>query len=196
MKKYSLLLLSFFLIQCSSGKMSELYQVYNSKDFLYWSENKKLTWDDFQGEPLDSSGLAGEIQIYNPSTIEKASLFSSAKLTSICVFDKKHSWINKKFASGDILLYNQTIFDIYEVYTRILRRTFDSTVFSLTDYTQKFHQMTEKNNSELKDRIEKFRKESNLGQNRKALITWSFQIKKELDSLKEYKFDSPGDNKR
>ncbi len=103
MKKYLFLLTSLFLTQCATSKISELYQIYNKQDYLLWSEDRELTWDDFQGEPLSSSNSYGsEIHIYNPSNIEKANMFSSAKLTSICVFDKKHSWVNKNFASKDL----------------------------------------------------------------------------------------------
>ena len=187
MKKYLLLLFSLFLIQCGANKISELYQTYNKEDYLYWSTDRKLTWDDFQGEPLSSSNsYASEIHIYNPSTIEKSNLFSSAKLTTICVFDKRHSWVNKQSATKDLLLYNQVIFNIYELYTRKLRERFDSTSFGFNDYTEKFHKMTEEINNKLSDRVEKFRKESNLGQNKEVIFDWNNQINNELVNLKKY----------
>ncbi len=49
--------------------------------------------------------------------------------------------------------------------------------------------MTEEINNELSDRIEKFRKESNLGQNKEIIIEWDNQINKELSELKKYRQD-------
>jgi hypothetical protein len=190
MKKYFIVCLTLFLVQCSTTRISELYQVYDKVNYIYWSESKKLSWQDFEGEPLGSSNNhASEIHVYNPATIEKANLFSSPKLTSICVFDKKHSWVNQKIANDDILLYNQIIFNIYELYTRMLRKEFKNTDFSLDDYIKEFHFISEKNNSNLSDRIEKFRSESDLGQHKRALERWNKIIDDELASLNDYKMD-------
>ncbi|MBK7630881.1 MAG: hypothetical protein IPJ23_09290 [Ignavibacteriales bacterium] len=190
MKKHLLLILAIFFVQCTTTRISELYQVYDKVNYIYWSDSKKLSWQDFEGQPLgSSSNYASEIHIYNPATIEKANLFSSPKLTSICVFDKKHSWVNKKIANDDMLLYNQIIFNIYELYTRMLRKEFKNTDFSIDDYIKEFHLIAEKNNSNLSDRVEKFRSESDMGQHKKALERWNKIIDNELASLVEYKMD-------
>ena len=188
MKKYSLVLLSFLFVQCATTKTSDLYQTYTKENYVYWSDSKKLTWDDFQGTPIGSNeNYVTEIHLYNPATIEKANYFSTAKLTSICVFDKKHSWVNKKSASADLLLYNQVIFNIYELYTRKLRKEFYSTNFGLDDYIQQFHTMTEKNNSDLKNRLEDFRRDADLGKNVAGIKFWEMTVDKELDELKEFR---------
>jgi hypothetical protein len=44
--------------------------------------------------------------------------------------------------------------------------------------------MTEKNNNDLLNRIEEFKKESNLGQNKKSLMQWVDKINNELLELK------------
>ena len=188
MKKYSLVLLSFLFLQCATTKTSDLYQTYSKENYIYWSDSKKLTWDDFQGTPIGSNeNYVTEIHLYNPATIEKANYFSTAKLTSICVFDKKHSWVNTKNASAELLLYNQVMFNIYELYTRKLRKEFYSTDFSLDDYIQEFHTMTEKNNSDLKNRLEDFRRDADLGKNVAGIKFWEMTVDKELDELKEFR---------
>ena len=190
MKKYIIAALSVFLVQCATTRISELYKVYDKENYIYWSESKNLTWEDFQGKPIGSDdNYVTEIHLYNPSTIEKANLFSAAKLTSICVFDKKHSWVNKKNASDDMLLYNQVMFNIYELYERLLRKEFDNTDFGFDDYIQEFHTMTEKNNSELKNRLEDFRRDADLGKNVAGIKKWDMMIDRELDELKAYKID-------
>ncbi|MDP2365218.1 MAG: hypothetical protein Q8M94_15810 [Ignavibacteria bacterium] len=190
MKKYILTVLSAFLIQCATTRISELYQVYDKANYIYWSESKKLTWNDFQGKPLGTNeNYVTEIHLYNPATIEKANYFSTAKLTSICVFDKKHSWVNKKNASDNLLLYNQVMFNIYELYTRKLRKEFYNTDFSFDDYIQQFHTMTEKINSDLKDRLEDYRNDVDLGNNVAGIKMWKITIDRELAELNALKVD-------
>jgi len=180
-------MLSIFLLQCASTKISELHNIYKTDDYIFWDENRKLAWEDFKGEPLDTSeNYSSEIIIKNPSTIERANLFSSFKLTSICVFDKRHSWVNKKFVTPSLLLYNQTIFDIYELYVRKLRKEFSETDFGIDDYSEKFHRMAEKINGDLIDTIEEFRKESKIGKDENVITQWSIKIKNELEELKQF----------
>ena len=188
--KYILILSSVLFVQCAATRTSELYQTYDKVNYVYWSDSRKLTWEDFQGKPIGSNeNYVTEIHLYNPATIEKANIFSTAKLTSICVFDKKHSWVNKKNASADLLLYNQVIFNIYELYTRKLRKEFYNTEFGLDDYIQQFHLMTEKNNSDLKDRLEDYRSDADLGKNVAGIKLWEMTIDKELEELKAYKVE-------
>lgn len=190
MKKYSLVLLSFLFVQCATTRTSELYQTYDKMNYLYWSDSRKLTWEDFQGKPIGSNeNYVTEIHLYNPAIIEKANIFSTAKLTSICVLDKKHSWVNMKNASADLLLYNQVIFNIYELYTRKLRKEFNNTDFGFDDYIQQFHLMTEKNNSDLKDRLEDYRSDADLGKNIAGIKLWEMTIDQELEELKAYKVE-------
>jgi hypothetical protein len=72
MKKLSFLLLSLFLVQCSAGKLAESHQTYSQDDYLYWSETRKLSWDDFKGmHPSSSDNYSTEIFMSIPSSIEK-----------------------------------------------------------------------------------------------------------------------------
>ena len=190
MEKLFFLLLSLFLIQCSAGKISELHQTYNQEDYLYWSETRRLTWEDFKGKPAGTSDdYSTEIFMSIPSSIEKENLFSPPKLTSVCVFDKQHSRINKNIANGTLLIYYQTIFDIHEVYARKLRKTFLETDFGLNDFKEKYRSMTEKNNNDLLNRIEEFRRASKLGQNKETVKQWAAKIRNELQELYQFKKD-------
>jgi hypothetical protein len=189
MKYLPFILLSLLSIQCSAGKLSESHQTYSQDDYLYWSETRKLSWDDFKGVPAGSSdNYSTEIFMSIPSSIEK-DVFNSPKLTSVCVFDKRHSWVNKNIMNDALLLYDQTIFDIHEVYARRLRKTFLETDFGLNDFKEKYQSMTEKNNNDLLNRIEEFKRESNFGQNKKSVMQWTIKIKYELQELNQYKKD-------
>jgi len=123
-----------------------------------------------------------------PSSVEK-NLFGPPTLTSLCVFDKRHSWVNKNIANDDLLFYDQTIFDLHEVYARTLRKTFLETAFGLNDFKEKYKDMTEKNNNDLLNHIEEFKKESNFGQNKETVRKWADNIKNELQKLNQFRKD-------
>jgi len=189
MKKLAFLLLSLFLVQCSAGKLAASHQTYSQDDYLYWSDTRKLSWDDFKGAPVGSSDYnSTELFMSIPSSIEK-NLFDAPTLTSLCVFDKRHSWVNKNVANDELLLYDQTLFDIHEVYARRLRKTFLETAFGLNDFKEKYQDMTEKNNNDLLNHIEEFKRETNLGQNKKTLMQWVDKINNELLDLNQFKKD-------
>ena len=187
MKLFILLALSLFMFQCASNNLPALYKNYNSSEYLFWSNARKLAWDDFKGIPMDLSGkTASGIHVYNPASIEMQNIFTPAKLTAICVFDKNTSWVNLKVASNSLLLYDQVIFDIYELYTRKLREQFDKTNFNISDYKEKFRRLTEKNNRELIKEVEQLRKDTYSGQISEATKLWNYKISNELNSLEKY----------
>ncbi|MDR3668553.1 MAG: hypothetical protein P4L35_17055 [Ignavibacteriaceae bacterium] len=189
MKKLPFLLLSLFLFQCSAGKLSTSHQTYNQDDYLYWSDTRKLSWDDFKGVPQGSSNdYTTQLFMSIPSSIDKTP-FTAPTLTSTCIFDKRKSWVNKNVANDTLLLYCRTIFDIHEVYARKLRKTFMETNFGLNDFKEKYTDMTSKNNNDLMNRVEEFRRESFYGQKSKVVYHWASQIKNELQDLNQYKKD-------
>ncbi len=188
MRRLTFLIFALFFIQCSSARLSDLYQKYNRNDYLYWSIDRQLTWDDFQGTPTEASGgAASEINIYNPATIERPNIFSSPKLTAICVFDKKTSWVKKNLKTNNLLLYNQVIFNIYELYTRKLRQNFIQTDFSGEGYIKKFHKLAQRMNQHIINEVQTFRVKSKYGENAEEVLKWNKHINSELEKFKDYK---------
>jgi len=60
--RYLLFLFTILLLQCGGNKIITRQNIDRS-DILYWSEGRKLTWDDFQGNPiLTDSSVATEIK--------------------------------------------------------------------------------------------------------------------------------------
>jgi len=49
--------------------------------------------------------------------------------------------------------------------------------------------MTEKNNSDLKDRLEDYRRDADFGKNVAGIKLWEMTIDKELEELKAYKVE-------
>lgn len=176
--------MALIALNCTTSHNSGLYEKYNSDDFLFWSSDRSLRWSDFQGIASSSiQNLPSEIFIYNPSTIEKSNLLSKPALTSFIVFDKKKSWCKKENMTEQYLLYNQVIFDLYELYRRYLIQNFGSTDFSTEGYKEEFKKLTNENNKSLLLRIEQFRSESNLGDDFNVVKNWNTRIRLEILTL-------------
>jgi|GEM_PF-2561187 len=183
-------ILSFFFMQCAQENVPGLYKAYRSDDYLYWSQSRKLTWKDFEGYPVNpEEKTISDIHVYNPSMIVKDNLFSKPRIVSICVFDKKHSWVNTNIATKSALLYDQLIFDVYELYARKLREEFSKTDFSGDDYKAVFQKLAEQNNEALIQTIKEIRKDTSLGQIKEATNLWQYKIDEGLQSLENYGVD-------
>lgn len=177
---------SALFIHCSSKPIVK--QNVDTEDALYWSETRKLSWDDFQGQPILGTGaIVSEIVVKNPTNFERKGLFGKSNCQAHCYVDKKNSWVDRKNAKDELLLYNQTIFDIYELYTRQLRQTFASTSFGLKDPIKIFNHVVEKNNEQLFARLKAFRTETGMGQKFETVKSWSAQISAELRALEAFK---------
>lgn len=181
------LFFAFFFLQCASNNFNDFFKTYNTEEYSYWTGKNDLSWAEFEGIPNDTSAdVASHIQVYNPAIIEMKNAFSNATLAAICLFDKKKSWVIKAEASEYQLLYDQVIFNIYELYTRKLRMTFSKTNFSIEDYKNKFQTITKENNQQLIKTINQVRKDTFSGQIGEATKLWYDKISDELDSLKDY----------
>ena len=91
-----------------------------SPDTIYWSKDRKLTWNDFQGQPdynyaevaaLTSSGIVHFKGCENGKIIYKVQSY----------FEKKHSWFKPEAKTDHHLKHEQIHFNITELYARKLR---------------------------------------------------------------------------
>lgn len=110
--------ISFLLFSLTTKKN------FDDDEKIIWSENKKLTWDDFKGK-IDTSKInvlaetCWEIKIIESRYDNKIPVF---KLGSF--FIKNKSW---KITNDDYsLAHEQLHFDIAEIFARKIRKAYDS----------------------------------------------------------------------
>ena len=100
------------------------YRVNNPQKYqleISWSENRKLSWDDFKGEVSEKSSFDTESYcsiIYQTSLV---SVFTKAKLVVTNTFDCTKTWVRADKKTDSILNHEQRHFDLCEVYTRKLK---------------------------------------------------------------------------
>lgn len=186
MRIWIILFSGFIFWQCANKEITR--QNLAAEDIVEWSETRKLAWSDFQGVPIATGeAIISEIVVKNPASIERTNVFAKTKLTAQCYMDKKNSWVDQSRATNELLLYNQTIFDIYELYVRKLRQTFAATDFGLREAIKTFNAVVDKNNQALLQRLKEFRTASRMGAEAEKVKSWSEKIAAEIKSLDEYR---------
>ncbi|WNH12820.1 hypothetical protein [Thalassobellus suaedae] len=106
---------------------ANIYIVENAKVYeteIEWSANRKLTWEDFKGQP-DIENFPNALAVTNSGFgYESGSLsfFKEGKLFVRNLFYNHGSWVLPKGKTDYVLRHEQIHFDITEIYTRILRK--------------------------------------------------------------------------
>jgi hypothetical protein len=171
---------------------AKLYRVTDPKQYekeIEWSATRKLTWDDFKG----ATTLTDLTSRTAASTYGKISfrtnyinLFIKGKAFVRATFLCDSSWV-KPFVKGnkDVLLHEQTHFDITELYTRRLRKQFAEFKISVFNM-QKANNMFTNNYLDYYHRQHQFDYESEHGLDTAKEKVWEETIKKELNELEAF----------
>ena len=150
-------------------------------DTLNWSA-KRLTWDSFKGNPTSSSIIKSRINFNIVYKFER-----DPKQMNILHFDVKnfihtnYSWVREEHKTDLMLLYNQTIFDIAELYTRKIQYRLNRTTVNPSDVSKTADSIYTKIFFQCQDEISTFQLESNFGSNKNVIKSWSDSILFELE---------------
>ncbi|WP_127122463.1 hypothetical protein [Chryseotalea sanaruensis] len=157
-----------------------------SNDTLQWRESRPITWDDFKGEPMEGLGLAGEIFCMNLANFERPNAFQKTKFKVVAIFDRTKSWIDSNARTETGLIYFLVMFNIYEVHARSLRRDLATSKFGY-DPTPLFQEKYNNSMTNLANEFNQFRRETKMGADVSALMTWKKRVEEELITLEEFR---------
>ncbi|MFD2601479.1 hypothetical protein [Flavobacterium suzhouense] len=174
---FNLLAISMLSIPLRINKNSE-------DDKILWSSTKRLKWDDFKGmanDTLDThvAQTQGSIEIVRTEIYKNI-----PKITLHCYFIKSLSWT--KVDDIETLNHEQLHFDIYELFTRKIRKAFNElnrkNISDINEYQKVYNLYIEKCNAfnELYDHEVYF--------NEKKQLMWNLKIEQELKKLKDFEY--------
>ncbi len=104
----------------------------HNSEKITWSENQKLTWQDFKGEPVPSASFVASTNSglsFQYSYTTKGDDVS-VKYSVSSFFDPNSSWYKPSKVNDHILNHEQAHFDISELHARKLRKNLDGKQFS------------------------------------------------------------------
>ncbi|MBV6462357.1 MAG: hypothetical protein HJHJAOHD_02506 [Flavobacteriales bacterium] len=153
-------------------------------DYIPWTENYKLKWNDFNGNisnlPIDA--LTVIIREVKQVGLSK----SSININIFCYFDRNSSW--KRYNVGKNLLeHEQLHFDLAEIFTRKLRKAYMEYIsYDLNETAIELKEIREKIYLEEKKMDELYDQETNFSKNKEKQKEWEKKIKAMLKEYEQY----------
>ncbi|MGJ7031573.1 DUF922 domain-containing protein [Niabella hirudinis] len=169
--------------------------IYRVPDFrkhegeIYWSPQRKLTWDDFKGTPSAtgyfSFGAATSCDLKMESN--SFSLLKKPKFYTEAVFNCYVSWVRPVARGNDtVLAHEQCHFDIGELYRRKMQRQLDESNLAVFGLQEAVNRIVRDVNKQMVKRNDAYDEETAHGVNKDRQREWALLIARELDALKMY----------
>lgn len=178
-----ILIVSLLYINSSFG------QSISEDNLVFWSETKKLTVDDFgiktQGEVIRPAIAQFSID-YAVNGFDFLTKNFNKKVR--CYMIKSASVIDTTANVASSLRYEQTLFDICELYVRQFRKTLKENRKKIVNGLKVVEELSQINMSDFANRRTSYDMETNSGTIEDKLSEWELQIKKELGDLKEFAY--------
>lgn len=164
------------------------YQQTTDNTQIYWTNSKRLSWDDYLANPdtQDTSNLA--LTYYGIACSMKTKKDSVA-ITVRSLFDKSKSWVKPADRTDSLLMHEQGHFDITEIYSRILKKTLQETSFKKAVLSADFNQLYKMNAVNLNAEQGIYDEETDHGRIALKQTEWEKKIKERLLELKSYHGD-------
>jgi hypothetical protein len=167
----------------------------NDDNYIYWSAERKLTAADFAIKTSD--GKAGSIAAqyffsYQVNSLDFMTKNFNKKVHN-CII-RSASWIDTTYDIKTSLRYQQTLFDLAEVYARHFRRDLKENRKKLAKGTEFVKELSTKAMTDFAKREVDYVSDTQFGTNPVMQERWEGIIRMELDALKE--FAAPDEAKR
>jgi hypothetical protein len=173
---------SIFFLLCSSIAFSQA-----NADNLSWSATRKLTVEDFTIKTKDLQASTSYGQYYMDFEVRGFDAFSknfNKRVHNYLI--RSASWIDTTSDVTIALRYQQTLFDICEIYTRQLRKDLKENRKKLLKGTQIVNELNATAMSAFSRRRLAYDSETGSGTIAEKQSQWEEQVQKELAALQEY----------
>ena len=155
--------------------------------YLYWNANRKLTVSDFAIKTSDGKAGTSAAQYYLSYEVNGFDFMTKNfnKKVHNCII-RSASWIDTTYDVKTSLRYQQTLFDLSEVYARHLRKDLRDNRKKLLKGTDFIKELSAKSMADFAKRQIEYNSDTQFGTNKMAQERWEQQIQLELNQLKEF----------
>jgi hypothetical protein len=161
----------------------------DNPDFLLWNSSHKLTINDFGIKKNDSkSGLSfAQFSIdFSVNGFDFMTKNFNKKVKNEII--KSASWIDTTQFVELSLRYQQTLFDISEIYVRRFRKELRDNRKQIAKGLNIVQEINSKISSDFAKRRLEYDSETDTGANDEKQLFWEEQVKKELLELSEFEY--------
>lgn len=158
-------------------------------DKLYWSENTKISLADFGIQTQDTSQGLSSASFSVEYNIYALNFFGNynKKVRHCMIRSASQIFVGENV--DQYIRYQQTLFDIQEIYVRLLRKALKENKKKLLLRTEFADELREQIiGVDLPVRQAKYNNETNSGKNKQKQAEWELLIKKELLFLNDYAY--------
>lgn len=162
-------------------------QTTSNDNLVFWSSTRKLTIDDFGIKTKNKETIASFAQFsvdYKVTGLDFITKNFNKKVRNYLI--KSASWIDATTDVSAPLRYQQTLFDLCEIYTRQFRKALKENRKKIAFGTQFVEGLNQKAMTDFSNRRVLYDKETNFGAISDKQIEWESQIQKELNNLNEF----------
>ncbi|MBD2702907.1 hypothetical protein IC229_19835 [Spirosoma sp. BT702] len=147
-------------------------------DTLHWSATRRLQLSDFRSPT--QPGLGGS-EFYYQIGYEARTLstWGAPAIESFCLMFRNLSWVSETARHERTLAYNQVLFDLVEVHTRLMKAKLVA-LGADRRFKQQAKQIEYMTNSELGGEVNRFRAETGGGDDVTELKRWQQQVVQRL----------------
>ena len=172
----------FFIIICLGFFLPSGLTAAQNDDFIPWSANRKLQWQDYLAEPDSRSGAAASTS--TQIGFEYHIRDNKLTYTITCKFSKSKSW--GRFKNDYILSHEQGHFDIAELFTRKFVKALREYSFDINNYRNDLRRIYE-DAMKGKERFQQqYDRETDYSRIKEKQAEWLKKIKEELGGLSAY----------
>jgi hypothetical protein len=188
---YIVLLIIASCLSCSntiklSNKGNAIENTNQKNGNIPWSENYKLTWDDFKGT-VDSSQEYAAITWTLVERNQTGLLEDKIFLTVNNFFLRNQSWVKRGSENEELLSHERLHWDIVEFLTRKLRKIYSEHLSLNINDSYIFFNKEYNNMLEEQDRIQElYDLETDFSKNSKKQKEWADKINKMLKEYEDY----------
>lgn len=157
----------------------------DEEDSIIWSNNRRLTWDDFES-PADENDPLHAMTSTNIAVKANCS-GNTMRFDVKCVFMKKDSWTKNRL-SKRLLDHEQVHFDLTELHARLLRQKLNASAGVCGANRLKLDAIVEKNFTEWKKEQDLYDKTTNHGLLEEKQKEWIQNTANRLAQLDAYSY--------
>ncbi|GAB3731360.1 hypothetical protein [Spirosoma lituiforme] len=147
-------------------------------DTLHWSATRRLQLTDFHSPT--QPGLGGSDFHYQIGyEVRPTSVWSQPAIDAFCLMFRNLSWVSETARNERTLAYNQVLFDLVEVHTRLMKAKLIA-LRADRRFKQQATQIEYLTNAELGAEVNRFRAETGGGDDLPVLKQWQLKVAQRL----------------
>lgn len=150
-------------------------------DTIHWRP-KVLTWDNFKGTPPINPQIGSRLNFFIEYEFGSQSMpFSLVRFEVHNYMNEQNSWINSSYKNSLTLLYNQTIFDIAELYARRIQYELNRTTVNFLDVQKIADSIYYDYFFICQDEINRFQFDTDYGMKDERVEFWADSVNRDLE---------------